>query len=112
MQVKRVRDSPAHLACKILYTVKNSYDFVDYTMFFLDVKSLFNNVPIQGALDCLEKGLHEFHFSSAEVEEILNLVHLCVRQTAFIFNGVFYSQIEGLGMGSPLYPLFCDIYMV
>ena len=37
--------------------------------------------------------------------------HLCVRQTAFVFNGVFYSQIEGLGMGSPLSPLLCDIYM-
>ena len=28
-----------------------------------------------------------------------------------VFNGVFYSQIEGLGIGSPLSPLLCDIYM-
>ena len=61
--------------------------------------------------NCLEKRLREFHYSSIEIEEILSLVHLCVRQTAFVFNGVFYSQIEGLGMGSPLSPLLCDIYM-
>ena len=52
-----------------------------------------------------------FHYSSVEIEEILNLVHLCVRQTAFVFNGVFHSQIEDLVMGSPLFPMFCDIYM-
>ena len=106
--------------CSDLYTVKNSYDFMDKlklvspsncTVLFLNVKSLLTNVPIQGALDCLEKSLREFHYSSAEIEEILSLVHLCVRQTAFVFNGVFYSQIEGLGMGSPLSLLLCDIYM-
>ena len=69
------------------------------------------NVPIQGALDCLKKRLREFHCYSIEIEKILNLVYLCVRQIAFVFNGVFYSQIEGLGMGNPLSPLLCDIYM-
>ena len=29
-----------------------------------------------------------------EIEENLDFVYLCLRQTAFIFNGVFYSQIE------------------
>ena len=78
-------------------------------MLSLDVKSLFTNVPIQGGLDCLEKMLLEFHYSSIEFEEILNLVRLCVRQTAFIFNGVFYFQNEGLGTGSLCFPLLCDI---
>ena len=34
------------------------------------------NVPIQGALDCLEKRLREFHYSSIEIEEILDLVKM------------------------------------
>ena len=58
-------------------------------MLFLDVKSLFSNVSIQGALDCLEKWLREFHYSSIEIGEILDIVHLCVKQTTFVFNGVF-----------------------
>ena len=80
-------------------------------MLFLNVKSLFTNVPIQGALDCLEKMLNKFHYSSIEIEEILSLIHLSIRQTAFVFNGNFYSQIEGLEMGSPLSPLLYDFYM-
>ena len=67
--------------------MKNSYNFADklklispsnYTMLSLDVISLFTNVLIQGALDCLEKTLREFHYSSTEIEKILNLVHECV----------------------------------
>ena len=100
--------------------MKNTYDFVDkhklisplnYTMLSLYVKSLFTNVPFQEMLECLVKRLRKSHYSSNELEEILNLVHWCIRQTTFVFNDVFYSQIEGLGMGSPLSPLLCDIYM-
>jgi hypothetical protein len=80
-------------------------------MLFFDVKSLFTNVPIQGALDCLKVRLREFHYSSIEIDELSNLVELCLRQTAFVFNGEFYSQDDGLPMGSPLSPLLCDIYM-
>ena len=80
-------------------------------MLSLDVKYLFLNIPIKGALDCLEKRLREFHYSFIEIEEILCLVHLCVRQTVFVFNGVFCSQIEGLGMENPLSPQLCDIYV-
>ena len=73
-------------------------------MLFLDVKSFFINVSIQGALDYLKKKkkkkLLELHYFAIEIEEILNLVHLFVKQTAFVLNGVFYDQIEGLGMGS------------
>ena len=100
--------------------MKNSYDFVDklklispsnYTVFYLDVKSLFTNIPIQEALDCLEKRLRKFHYSSMEIEEILNLVRLSVSQTTFVFSCVFYSQIEGLALGSTLSSVLCDIYM-
>ena len=56
--------------------------------------------------DCMEKRLHEFHHSSIEFKEILDLVYLCVRLTAFVPKGVFYSLTEDLEMGSPLSLLF------
>ena len=74
----------AHLTCNIVYTVKNSYDFVNklkhtspsnYTLLSLDVKSLLINVPIQRALDYLEKRLCDFLYSSIEIKEILKLVY-------------------------------------
>ena len=63
------------------HTIKNSYDFVNKlktvnpvncSMLSFDVKSLFTNVPIEGALICLEKRLCEFHYSDVEVNEFVN----------------------------------------
>ena len=54
-------------------------------MLSFHIKSLFTNVPIQDESDCLEKKLHKFQYFSTEMEEILNLVHLCVAQNAFVF---------------------------
>ena len=74
-------------------------------MLSFDVKFPFTNVPTQRPLDCLKKKLREFHYSSNEIEEYLNLAHFGISQTAFVFNGVFHSNIEGLGIGSALSPL-------
>ena len=81
------------------------------TMFSLDAKSIFSNVPIQGALDILKKTLSKFHYFATEIYEILNFVNLYVRQTPFILNVIFYSKIEHLSMGNPLLSLLCYIYM-
>ena len=79
--------------------MKNFYDFVDkrkhistsnYTVLSLDIKSLFTNVLNQEMPDCIDKRLHEFNYSYIEIKEILNLVHLCVSQIAFVFNDMFF----------------------
>ena len=53
-----------------------------------------------------KKKFVEFHYSVIEIEEILDLVDVWVKQTAFIFNGVFIK-----GLKSPLSSLLFDIYM-
>ena len=80
-------------------------------MVSFDVKSLFTNVPISGALSCLEKRLKEFHYSAFEIDELITLTRTCLSQTTFSFQGHFYKQSEGLAMGSPLSPILADIYM-
>ena len=44
------------------------------------------------------------------IEGILNLVNLCIRKTAFIFSGAFYSQFQVQEIWN-ISPLFYDIYM-
>ena len=99
--------SLAHLTCNNLYTMKNSCEFVDK----LKLISPPNYTMLSLNWIAWKKSLREFYYSSIEIEEVLNLVYLCVRLTAFVYNGAFYSQIEGLEMGNPLSPLICDIYM-
>lgn len=65
-----------------------------------DVKSPLTNVSVQG---CSSKNrLYEFNYSFSEIDEIVQLVSVCVRQNSFLFNSSFYSQSCGWPMDNPL----------
>ncbi|XP_054722649.1 LOW QUALITY PROTEIN: uncharacterized protein LOC129232538 [Uloborus diversus] len=102
------------------FTVRNSVHFVQKLRYFkphgltmasFDVKSLFTNVPVIGALDCLKLRLQEHHFSSFEIEELVSLTRVCLEQNTFVFNGTYFRMSEGLAMGNPLSPILSYIYM-
>jgi len=77
----------------------------------LDVTSLFTNVPLNLALDGLQKrwpliesktNIPKNEFLSADLIFLSNF---------FTFNNVIYKQIFGTPMGSPLSPVIADIVM-
>ena len=39
------------------------------------------------------------------------LLGICTQESHFQFNGKYYDQIDGVAMGSPLAPLFANIFM-
>ncbi len=39
------------------------------------------------------------------------LLTICTKESHFQFNGKYYDQIDGVAMGSPLGPLFANIFM-
>ena len=60
-------------------------------MLSLEIKSLFTNVLIEGALNCLEKRLREAHHSDVEMKKFFNLTEVYISQTTFKFNDEFYK---------------------
>lgn len=40
------------------------------------------------------------------------LLRICTQESHFQFNGEYYDQIDGVAMGSPLGPLFANIFMM
>ena len=44
-------------------------------------------------------------------QHIICLLEVCLKNTYFIFQGRFYEQVEGAGMGSPISPIIANIYM-
>ncbi|XP_054710410.1 uncharacterized protein LOC129220094, partial [Uloborus diversus] len=103
-----------------LFTVKHSTEFVEKIPNFapnnsfmasFDVNSLFTNVPVEGSLLCLKSRLSEFHFTSKEIDELIFLTRICLKQCSFVFNGRFYTMVDGLAMENPLSPILSDIYM-
>ena len=84
-------------------------------MVSFDVESFFTNVPttetIEIILDLAFANDREF-FHNLTRKELNRMLVICTQASHFQFNGGFYDQVDGVAMGSPLGPLFANIFMV
>ena len=83
-------------------------------MISLDIESLFTNVPVAETIDiilsklfiddsCLYHGFNRNDFKT--------LLQLAVNDSYLSFDNKLYKQIDGMSMGSPLGPLFANIFL-
>jgi hypothetical protein len=57
---------------------------------------------------CFASATHYHAISRDQFRELLNL---SVKNCHFLFDGVLYKQVDGVAMGSPLGPLFANIFL-
>ena len=78
-----------------------------------DVKSLFTNIPLDETIDiiinkCFASATHYHAISRDQFRDLLNF---SVKNCHFLFDDVLYKQVDGVAMGSPLGPLFANIFL-
>jgi len=84
----------------------------DICLISVDTVSLFTNIPIDLAMECLTKRWNLFSLDcKISKEEFLNAVRLVLDSTFFMFDNQFYKQNFGTPMRSPLSPIIADIVM-
>ena len=78
-----------------------------------DVKSLFTNVPVKGAMRAIELAIKDIPTEEFTLPKphFLKLVELCLDFQAFSFGGEEFAQVNGLAMGSPLSPVAACLYL-
>ena len=88
-------------------------DMTNKKLASFDVKSLFTNVPIQGAIDAVTRALNDNEDIPLPVPkaDFIHLIRLCVEFGALEFEGNEFKQIDGLAMGSPLSPVLACLFM-
>jgi len=106
------------------YMIKDTFDFVnkvanlntkdDKAMLSFDVESLFTNIPTRETIDIIlrlayPKNTKYFH--GLIKQELETLLIVCTQESHFQFNNEFFDQIDGVSMGSPLGPLFANVFM-
>ena len=77
-----------------------------------DVTSLFTNMPLEETINLTINLLFEAK-SDLKIsrKDLQKLVQFVTSQTNFLFNGNMYVQVDGVAMGSPLAPIFANIFM-
>ena len=79
-----------------------------------DIENLYTNIPLVETIAII---LDKLCTSPCSVMLDLPrsmfkaLSELSVMPTFFLFNGKFYKQTDGLGMGQPLSPTFTNIFL-
>lgn len=113
------------VASKHEYTVKNGEEFVKGIknikirpgdqMISFDVVSLFTKVPIKETLKIIKKRLQDYdnlnELTKLSINDLMELIKICLKSTYFKYNSKFYHQTEGTAMGSPISPIVAEIFM-
>ena len=88
-------------------------DFSDKCLASFDVKSLFTNVSVEGALKAIQIVIGSLDPDQLPLpkDDYSKLLALCMNFGGFIFNSEEYCQHSGLAMGSPLSPVAACLYM-
>ena len=103
------------------YTILNSFSFnkevlqqdPSLIMGSLDVDALFTSIPLNETVGICVNELYKDRETVEKLSKIdmKNLLNLACKNTLFIFDGIFYNQIDGVAMGSPLGPHFANSFM-
>ena len=104
------------------YNVKDYFSFCkeiidkDPNLFIasFDIQSLFTNIPSDETINISVDLV--FH-KKKKVKEMLKrhfkqLLTLSVKSSCFLFNDVYYKQVDGVAMGSPLRPTLANLFLV
>ena len=103
------------------FTIKDSFEFAKFItkqdpQFFmasLDIDSLFTNVPLEETNKICINQLFQsenkvFGLNKKEMHEMLSLT---TKESIILFDNCFYSQIDGVSMGSPLGPTLANVFL-
>ena len=81
-----------------------------------DVVSLFTNIPVPEMIAVIKRKLEEDtglkKRTNLDVDDIIELLDLILNTTYFTFQDVFYKQVTGSAMGSPVSPVVAEFCMV
>ena len=79
----------------------------------LDVDSLFTNIPLDETIEIVTKKVFakKNKVNGLSRTDFRRLLALSTKGTAFLFDGSYYRQKDGVAMGSPLGPVLANAFL-
>ena len=66
-----------------------------------EIANLYTNIPVNETIEILQENLQRTATLSENENDLISLISMILKQN-FQFNNEFYTQNDGLVMGSPL----------
>ena len=80
-------------------------------MAFLDVNSLFTNVPLDETIEiCVNELFKSSQTVSGLYKQVLEMLSLTTKENVILFHQNYYSQIDRVAMGSPLVTTWLTLF--
>ena len=102
--------------------IKDTYDFLqkvrnqiidkDWIIATGDVTSLYTNMNINRTLACVRKAFKQYPSPSRPDKHLLDLLEIILKNNDLEFNGEWFKQICGMGMGRKVAPALADLYLL
>ena len=104
------------------YTVRDSFSFCEETqeqdnnlyMASFDIESLFTNIPLDETINICVNNVFgkKKRVKGLLKKDFKQLLTLSLNSSCFVFNNVYYQQVDGVAMGSPLGPTLANLFLV
>ena len=75
------------------------------------INNMYTNIPVKETIDIIKLQLQQLQEDNNYVQQLVNSLNTVLEQNYFVYNKEFYLQLEGLPMGSPISPIFSEIFL-
>jgi hypothetical protein len=82
-----------------------------FKMLSLDIESLFTSIPFDETLNYATEIFSRNSGQNLNKSQILKLFEFCTKNITFKFGGIFYKQMNGVAIGSPLAPALAEVFL-
>ena len=78
-----------------------------------EVESLFTNIPLQETIDlCVQKLSEDKNYvDGLSKDSFREMLTITMAESFTLFDNEYYKQHDGVAMGSPLGPIFANIFL-
>lgn len=103
------------------YTIKNNKELTDNIqnteitpntrIYSFDITNMYTNIPIKETINIITNTLNDKQIDVKTINEIKTALELILSQNYFQHNNEYYTQNDGLAMGSPSSSLLSEIFL-